>query len=46
MNLITPIDQEVGIVIDEQAERTFDADHEPVVDLEEDIVGSKNYLLG
>jgi hypothetical protein len=42
----TPISKEVAVVTDEQTGRTFDADHEPVVDLDEDIVGSKNHLLG
>ena len=36
----------VAVVTAEQTGRTFDSDHEPVVDLEEDIVGSKNHLLG
>jgi hypothetical protein len=36
----------VAVMTDEQTGRTFDSDHEPVVDLEEDIVGSKNHLLG
>ena len=36
----------VVVMTDEQTGRTFDSDHEPVVDLEEDIVGSKNHLLG
>jgi hypothetical protein len=42
----TPISKEVAVVTDEQTGRTFDANHEPVVDLDEDIVGSKNHLLG
>jgi hypothetical protein len=42
----TSISKEVAVVTDEQTGRTFDTDHEPVVDLEEDIVGSKNHLLG
>ncbi|WP_161605826.1 hypothetical protein [Halococcus thailandensis] len=36
----------VAVVTDEQTGRTFDSNHDPVVDLEEDIVGSKNHLLG
>jgi hypothetical protein len=46
MSLRTPTSKEVAVVTDEQTGRTFDADHEPVVDLDEDIVGSKNHLLG